>query len=94
MNEINESFNEYINELKKLSINEKRDELILSIKELIAEFEFLAERDKIKLHYLKNREILDLNKDYVSEDDFIEAAIVYIEVAKNLMGEYLGKEVE
>lgn len=94
MNELNESFNDYINELKKLSTKEKRIELIDSIKELIAGFEFLAERDNLKLHYLKNKEILDLNNEFVSEDDFIEAAVVYVEVAKNLIGEYLGKEVE
>ena len=94
MNKLNESFNEYINELKKLPIVEKRNELIDSIKELIAGFEFLAERDNVKLQYLKSKEILDLNNEIVSEDDFIEAAIVYVEVAKNLIGEYLGKEVE
>jgi len=94
MSELNESFNEYINELKKLPTEEKRNELIDSIKELIAGFEFLADRDNVKLHYLKNKEILDLNKEFVSEDDFIEAAIVYVEVAKNIIGEYLGKEIE
>ena len=94
MNKLNESFNEYINELKKLPIVEKRNELIDSIKELIAGFEFLAERDNVKLQYLKSKEILDLNNEIVSEDDFIEAAIVYVEVAKNIIGEYLGKEIE
>lgn len=94
MNELNVSFNEYINELKKLPIEEKREELIASIKELIAGFEYLAEQDNIKLHYLKSKEVLDLNNEFVSEDDFIEAAIVYVEVAKNIIGEYLGKEVE
>ena len=44
---------------------------------------------KIELNFLKNREILDLNSNPVSEDDFIEAALVYLEVAKNIIGEYL-----
>ena len=91
MNELNESFNQYIDELKKLSTEEKRNELIDSVKELIAGFEFLAERDNVKLSYLNNKENLDLNKEFVSEDDFIEAAIVYVEVAKNMIGEYLEK---
>ena len=94
MDELNKSFNDYVDEFKKLSIGEKRNELIESVKELIAGFEFLANQDNVKLHYLKNKEILDLNNDIVSEDDFLEAAIVYVEVAKNIIGEYLGKEVE
>ena len=89
MEELNLSFNNYIEEVKKLNIEGKRNELINSVKHLIAIFESLAESDGIKLHFLKNNEIFDLNKNYVSEDDFIEAVLVYLEVAKNLIGEYL-----
>lgn len=94
MNELNESFNNYINEYKKLPTNEKRNELIDSIKEIIVTFEYLAKEENIDIHYLKNKEILDLNKDTVSEDDFLEAAIVYVEVAKNIIGEYFQPERE
>ena len=91
MNELNESFENYINELKKLPIEEKRTELINSIKELLAGFEYLAQQNNIELHYLKNNEILDLNKENVTEDDFIEAAVVYVEVAKNVIGDFFDK---
>ena len=92
MEELNSLFNEYINEFKKLDTMEKRDEVINSIKELIAVFEQLATNDNINLHYLRNNEIKDLKKENVSEDDFLEAQIVYLEVAKNLIGEYLDKK--
>ena len=94
MNELNESFNNYINEYKKLPTKEKRNELIDSIKEIIVTFDYLAKEENINVHYLKNNEILDLNKDIVSEDDFLEAAIVYVEVAKNIIGEYFQTERE
>ena len=94
MEELNIAFNDYITEVKKLNTIEKRNELINSIKELIVIFETLSKNEKIDIHYLKNREILDLNNEVVSEDDFIEAALVYVEVAKNIIGEYLGKEIE
>ena len=89
MDELNIAFNNYIEEVKKLDTVGKRDELINSIKQLIAIFESFAKDDKIELNFLKNREILDLNSNPVSEDDFIEAALVYLEVAKNIIGEYL-----
>lgn len=93
MDELNVAFNEYIEEVKKLDTLSKRDELINSIKHFIAIFESLAEADNIELHYLKSGEILDLNKENVSEDDFLEATLVYVEVAKNLVGEYLTYKI-
>ena len=92
MEEVNIAFNNYIEEVKKLDIDGKRDELINSIKQLIVVFESFAENDEIELNFLRNREILDLNNNLVSEDDFIEAALVYLEVAKNIIGEYLEKK--
>ena len=92
MDELNIAFNKYIEEYKKLTVLEKREELIKSIKELIAGFEKIASVDNIELHYLRNREINDLKGDSVSEDDFLEGTLVYIEVAKNIIGEYLGKK--
>jgi len=92
MEELNLAFNNYIEEVKKLDTTGKRNELINSIKQLIAVFESMAADDRIELHFLKNREILDLSNNPVSEDDFIEAALVYLEVAKNMIGEYLEKK--
>ena len=89
MEEINIAFNHYIEEVKKLDISSKRNELIESIKQLIGIFETLALEEGVELHYLKSREILNLNKQNVSEDEFIEASLVYLEVAKNVIGEYL-----
>ena len=92
MEELNKSFQEYMEEFKLLDVEEKRSEIIDSIKELIAVFDKLAENDNIELHYLKNREINDLKNKVVSEDDFLEAELVYLEVAKNLIGEYLVRK--
>ena len=93
MDELNIAFSEYIKELKNLDVLSKRKELIESIKQMIVIFQALADSENIELHYLKSNEILDLNNSDVSEDDFIEAAIVYLEVAKNLIGEYLENKI-
>lgn len=92
MNELNEAFNEYVEEFKKLTLKEKREEVLSSIKELIAVFETFAKVDNISLEYLKNNEILDIKKSD-TEDDFLEAELVYIENAKNLIGQYLDKKM-
>jgi len=86
---LNASFDEYMTEYKKLPIENKRDELVSSVKMLIANIELLAKMDNIELHYLTSREILDLKNKPLSEDDFLEAMLAYIETIKNLIGEYL-----
>lgn len=92
MSDINETFNDYILEFKKLTTIEKREEILNSIKELIVIFEQMAKMDNISLSYLKSQEILDIKKSN-TEDDYLEALIVYLENAKNLIGQYLDKKI-
>jgi hypothetical protein len=94
MKELETSFKEYIEEVKKLSTEDKREELLNSIKEIIAAYTALSKQDGINLNPLKSKEILDLKDGSESEDDFLEAAIAYLEVAKNLMGEYLNIKLD
>ena len=91
MEEKQEIFNSYMEEFKKLSIQEKRDEIMKAIKELIAIFQSFANMDNINLEFLKSKEILDIDKSD-TEDDFLEAELVYIENAKNIIGQYLDKK--
>lgn len=91
MGDLNLAFSDYIRCFKELSTSGKRKEVINSLKEFIAIIDYVASLEKIKLNYLQNNEIKDLFEDNVSEDDFLEAVLVYIEVAKNLAGEYMDK---
>ncbi len=93
MEEVNQAFKEYMEVYKTLSIPEKRDEIINSTKELIVVFEQLAQQDHIPLEFLKSREINDLEGKNTSEDDFLEAELVYLEVAKNIIGQYLEQKI-
>ena len=83
MNNLNETFNEYINEFKKLTTMEKLEELSISVKELLSFIDILAQNSGKELSYLTSKEIKDLYKENVSEDDYIEAILVYIENIKN-----------
>ena len=85
------AFKNYIEAFKDLEIKSKREEFITSLKEFIVIFDGLAETNDIKLDYVKSNEILDLKGDNVSEDDFLEAAMVYLEISKDIIGQYLSK---
>lgn len=89
MDEINNAFNNYMNEVKKLDTNGKRKELYDSLMNLGNSIVELARLEGIELHYLQNREIDDLFNQNLSEDDYLEAMLVYFEMIKNMVGEYL-----
>ncbi|MBE6154320.1 MAG: hypothetical protein E7163_01925 [Firmicutes bacterium] len=94
MDEINTSFKEYIESFKQMSIPDKRLEIIHSINEITVMFDALAKNSNIELSYLKSNEVLDLKQGNESEDDYLEALLVYIENAKSMIGEYLIKKNE
>ena len=89
--ELNSSFNEYLETFKQLNVPEKRMEIIRAVNEITASFDMLASEANVKLSHLKSKEIFDLKEGYESEDDYLEALLVYIENAKSVLGEYLLK---
>ena len=89
MNEKQEVFNDYINKLKKMNLNSKKFELFESLKEFVSILESLSKTENIELNYLNTKEIEDLYKENSSEDDFVEAILVYVEIIKDLVGQYL-----
>lgn len=91
MNEVEIAFKEYIEAFKKMETIDKRKEIIHEINEVTAMFDMLATEADISLSYLKSSEISDLKDGYESEDDYLEALLVYIENAKSVLGQYLSK---
>ena len=85
--DLNGLFCDAIKAYTELDTNDKCEELIKSIKELVAFIELLAANQGIELQYLQNREVLDLNKETVTTDDYLEAMMVYIENIKHLMAQ-------
>ena len=87
--ELNDAFKEYINAFKQLNIMDKRKEIIHNINEITAMFDMLAEESNIQLSYFKSKEISELKEGLESEDDYLEALLVYLENAKSVLGQYL-----
>ena len=89
--ELNKLFRDTIRAYKELDINDKCDELIKSTKELTAFIVVLANNQGIDLQFLQSREILDLKKEKIKVDDYIEAMMVYIENIKHLLAQLVEK---
>ena len=91
MNDIEVAFKEYLNSFKQMEIADKRKEIIHNVNEITAIFDMLAMESNIDLSYLKCNEISKLKDGHESEDDYLNALLVYIENAKNILGQYLSK---
>ena len=82
-------FTDVIESYKKLSIADKRREIVSELKLMIAIFEKLCEDNNIRYREIKSKEILDLNDGKELEADYLEAIFVYIEYLKEVLGSYL-----
>ena len=91
MNEIELAFKEYIDAFKQMEVSDKRKEIIRNINEITAVFDTLASESNIQLSYLKSNEVNGLKDGNESEDDYLEALLIYIENAKSVLGQYLAK---
>ena len=89
MEELKESYDKYIEVYTKLNLYDKREEIISKLKYLIASLQLLHQDKKINDDLLMNREILDLNKDNVSEEDFLEGIFVYIHILEDTIAKVL-----
>ena len=82
MNE-QENFNEYMENYKQKPLKEKQDIIIYQMK-LLAKFtNNLCDELGIKSELIMNKELLDLNQDDYTEDDFAEAVIVLVNSIQN-----------
>lgn len=91
MNEVEIAFKEYVEYFKQMEISDKRKEIIRNINEVTIMFDMLASESNLELSYLKSNAITKLNDGHESEDDYLEALLVYIENAKSVLGQYLSK---
>lgn len=91
MNELSSAFNEYMNEVENLNSVEKRKELLMNIKELVAIFQTLAENENISLDNFVDNNRINHSIDYNNEDQVLNDSIMYLEIAKNNIGDYLNR---
>ena len=86
----NTSFNEYVETFKKLPLSNKKQIVQNDFKELIA---LLKEIDNNE-YVLYNKEILDVEKENQTEDDFVEAIFVYLSSVKEMLADYINDHMD
>ena len=92
----NESFDLYVESYKKLPLSDKKEIVVEDIYSLFSMFERLNTKPPQEYKVVFNREIVDLKKETPTEDDFVEAMFVYINMIQEMLSDYIdnnNKEV-
>ena len=87
----NESFNKYVNTFKLLPLQEKKVRVVNEFQRLLTFVERAKQDLNIANGVLYNKEVLDLNSNNISDDDFVEAMFVYIHSVQESLGSYFNE---
>lgn len=83
-----ENFDEYMENFKKLPIKEKQAISIEQLKMIAGLLKKMCDEKKIDSDIFINREVVDINNHNYTEDDYVEALMVYINSIQNLICDY------
>lgn len=89
---IQKKFDEYMENFKKLSLEEKQSIAIEQLKLLVSMAQEMCEVVDAKSEMIVNQELIDTNHESYTQDDFVEAVIVYINSIQNLLCDYNLKQ--
>lgn len=84
-------FEEFMSSFMKLGFTEKCKEVIEEQKRTIALLATFASNNNIPLSLLKSKEVMDLEKDEPTNEDYVEAMMVYSKEIEEFYGEILLK---
>ena len=85
-----QKFNEYVLLFKKLNNQQKKKLVEGEFKKVLAFLEKIKLNEGIQKPILFNREILDMKSEFITDDDFVEAAFVYIHAIEESLGQYFN----
>lgn len=90
MEEKQKIFTSFMNEFIKLDINQKNNEIIEKQKVILAFLLKFAAEHGIEFNFLKSKEISDIDGNIGTNEDYLEAMMVYMENIEELVGIILG----
>lgn len=86
-----ESFNNYVAAFKLLPLQEKKVRVVSEFQKLLTFIEKAKQDLNVQSGVLYNKEVLDLNSNQVSDDDFVEAMLVYVHSIQEALGGYFNE---
>lgn len=82
-------FDAFIEEYKENSLVDKQKIIISEFKELIGLLQKVCSMNGKNPELITNREIIDVNKEGYTQEDFAEAIYTYMQMFKEILAEYI-----
>lgn len=86
-------FDKYMEEYVKLPIVDKYNQIIEKQKRIIALLYYNASENGVDLEMLSNKELFDLTKENPTNDDYVEAIMVYSQNIEELLSQILSNNL-
>ena len=87
---LQEKFDKYIEAYTKLSIDNKKKEVIEKLRNMISNYELINRKLGREHELLINRELIDLKEIPLTEKDFLEGIFVYIHTLDDEVSELVS----
>lgn len=87
---LQKKFDDYIEAYTKLSIDDKKKEVIEKLRSMITNYELINRSLGREHELLINRELIDLKEIPLTEKDFLEGIFVYIHTLDDEVSELLN----
>ncbi len=91
MEDKQELFNMFMDEFVKLNSNQKNNEIVEAHKNILAYLLEYANNNGIQYDFIKSHEINDILSDSPTDDDYLEAIMVYTHNIEELIGTILQR---
>ena len=86
-----EAFNNLVEFYKKLPIDIKRKEILNEIEEMIFNYAKVCTKLDVMPDMILNKEMLNLNKKDMTEDEFLNALFTYLNALQDINAQFIDK---
>lgn len=86
-----EAFNNLIELYKKLPIDLKRKEILNEVEEMILNYSKICTKLDVMPDMMLNKEMLNINKKDLSEDEFLQALYAYLNTLEDISAQFIEK---
>lgn len=89
-----EAFSGLMEYYKLLPTQNKRDEIISSLEELISHYTKICTKFGVMPDMALNKEILNIKRDDLTEDEFLHAIFAYLNTLQDISAQFIDKMSE
>ncbi len=86
-----EAFNGLMEYYKLLPIQNKRDEIVSILEELISNYSKICTKFGVMPDMVLNKEILNIKRDDLTEEEFLHAIFAYLNILQDISAQFIDR---